>query len=314
MAFVTLSDADVNRPGLRSATVTAANGSFELAVAPRLGHLAVQAPDDDFCLREIGLGVIAWNRPGGRRLYANSFVACDPKLSGPRVEVHLTLRRGVTVAGRIVRPDDKPARDAWVIGRAVLDPRPAFLGREWRGSYHALAPSGRFDLHGLDPEIELPVCFLPPKRRLGAVIRLAGKSASGQLVTVRLEPCGAAKARLVDTHGRPVAGYRHMALIRLVITPGPERVSRDPEDMKRLSCEADSLFRIDPINHFKPPVTDAQGRVAFPVLIPGATYRISDHSMMKGNGDGVKLRRDFTVKSGETLDLGDILIEKPQAR
>jgi RNA polymerase sigma factor (sigma-70 family) len=314
VTFVTLSQADVDRPGWRSTTVSGADGSFELAVVPRTGHLAVQAPDDHFCLRTIGLGEIAWNRPGGRRVYANAFVVCDPKLSGPGVEVHLTLRRGVTVAGRIVGPDDKPARDAWVIGRAVLDPRPAFLGRQWRGSYHALAPNGQFELHGLDPEIELPVYFLEPKQKLGALIRLSGRSAAAIPPSVRLEPCGAATARLVDPQGQPVAAYRHMALIRLVITPGPEGLSRDPEDMKRLSCEADSLFRIDPINYFKPPVSDAQGRVAFPVLIPGATYRISDHSAAKGNGDGVKLRKEFTVKPGETLDLGDILIEKPQAR
>jgi hypothetical protein len=35
-------------------------------------------------------------------------------------------------------------------------------------------------------------------------------------------------------------------------------------------------------------------------------YRLSDRS-----GPG-KVRKEFTVKPGETLDLGDILIEKPQ--
>ncbi len=44
-------------------------------------------------------------------------------------------------------------------------------------------------------------------------------------------------------------------------------------------------------------------------MIPGATYRIYDTSM--GDGDNPQLRKEFTVKPGETLDLGDIRIEKP---
>ena len=49
--------------------------------------------------------------------------------------------------------------------------------------------------------------------------------------------------------------------------------------------------------------------MTFPALIPGATYRIQDSS----DEDGRQLRKTFTVKPDETLDLGDILIQKPQA-
>jgi hypothetical protein len=59
------------------------------------------------------------------------------------------------------------------------------------------------------------------------------------------------------------------------------------------------------------PISDDQGRIIFPALIPGATYRVIDRMPFRGP-DGPQLRRDFTVKPGETLDLGDILIEKPQ--
>jgi hypothetical protein len=48
--------------------------------------------------------------------------------------------------------------------------------------------------------------------------------------------------------------------------------------------------------------------VIFPVLIPGATYQILDVS-----NEGVRpIRKEFTIKPGETLDLGDIRIEKPE--
>ena len=60
-------------------------------------------------------------RPAGRHaLYSHSFIACDPQPGGAGLEVRVTLRRGVTVSGRIVGPDDQPVQDAWIIGRAVL--------------------------------------------------------------------------------------------------------------------------------------------------------------------------------------------------
>ena len=55
--------------------------------------------------------------------------------------------------------------------------------------------------------------------------------------------------------------------------------------------------------------TDADGRITFPDLIPGTLYRICDSR----TSQGWQVRRDFTVKPGEILDLGEILIENPQA-
>ena len=81
-----------------------------------------------------------------------------------------------------------------------------------------------------------------------------------------------------------------------------------PEIGKDLAGQEAGLSQIDSINYLKPPVSDAQGRISFPALIPGATYRMSDFSARPS-----QLRKEFTVKPGETIDLGDILIEKPAA-
>ena len=65
---------------------------------------------------------------------------------------------------------------------------------------------------------------------------------------------------------------------------------------------------IDPINYADGLVSDALGRIAFPALIPGATYRLST---LRSSGSSTSYK-DFTVKPGETLDLGDFVIEKPE--
>ena len=45
-------------------------------------------------------------------------------------------------------------------------------------------------------------------------------------ITVRLEPCGAATARLVDPDGKPVAGRIYAtSRITMVVTPGPPSIA-----------------------------------------------------------------------------------------
>ena len=131
-------------------------------------------------------------------------------------------------------------------------------------------------------------------------------------MTIRLQPCGTAQARLVDPNGQPVAGYKDQYLILMIVAPGVDPGSRDPADAKRPVAEVDYLTRIDSINYLKEPMSDALGRIVFPALIPGATYRISVRPRA-GQAGRPPFRKDFTVKPGETLDLGDIVIEKPRS-
>jgi hypothetical protein len=70
-----------------------------------------------------------------------------------------------------------------------------------------------------------------------------------------------------------------------------------------------SLRAIDSINYADGPMSDALGRIAFPALIPEAPYHLSISGKI-----GIQRDQDFTVKPGETLDLGDIVITKPPVR
>jgi hypothetical protein len=291
-------------------TKTLADGSFEFTGPPRPGHMVVRSPSADYVLQEIGDHEFQQGQPGGQRLYSHAFIACDPKPGGTSPEVNVTLRRGVTVTGRILAPDDQPVPDTWIISRIALRPRPG-PWNIWLGSYHGNARNGHLELHGLDPDSDVPVHFLEPKHKLGATVQLSGKSAAGGQITVRLQPCGTAQARLVDPNGQPVAGYKDQYLISMIVASGVDRRSRDPADAKRPVALVDYLTRIDSINYLKEPTSDAQGRIVFPALIPGATYRISVRTRT-GQVGNPPFRKDFTVKSGEALHLGDIVIEKPQ--
>ena len=59
-------------------------------------------------------------------------------------------------------------------------------------------------------------------------------------------------------------------------------------------------------------VARCRGEDCLPRLDPGATYRFTDPTTYR-DPDGPQIRKEFSVKSGEPLELGDILIEKPSA-
>ena len=192
-----------------------------------------------------------------------------------------------------------------------------------------------FEVHGLDPDAETPVHFLEPNRKLGATVILSGKSialmtianrsggiAAGATdgfsdkattrgpITVRLEPCGAAKARLVEPDGKPIAGRPLRRVVTMVVTPGSLGTLAN-EKAGLLAADEAYLNQVDPVDYENPPASDADGRITLPVLIPGAMYRLVDFTTARDPG-GPQIRKEFTVKPGETLDLGDIRIEKPE--
>lgn len=206
-------------------------------------------------------------------------------------------------------PTGAPARDAWFFSRIVLDPR--ILGsRAWTGRDHGRAHDGWFAIHGLEDDVEVPVYFLDPKRKLGGVVTVSGRSASGPPVRVRLEPCGTALARLVDPAGQPVVRPVRDLHINLVITPGPPRGNR-PRPGASVAADEATVHLVDPINYPADPTPDAGGHIRLPALIPGATYRIVDHTGANRGPEGPPIRKEFTVAPGETVDLGEIRVAKP---
>ena len=273
------------------AAATALDGTYRVAAPPGPGYLVVQG-SDDYVLREFGGdgggGYGFESGPGHGRLYAHAYCAVDLKPDGPDQEIDITLRRGTTIRGRVVGPDGRPVTNAWVFSRIIL---PTRSRGGWRAFYDAPTGSGRgqvrdgrFTLHGLDGDVEVPVFFLEPDRKLGASVRFSGKSAPGVPAAVRLEPCGSAKARLVDPKHKPLDRYSASNLIMMIITPG-SLVGRKPAKDGPLFVNGSALYEQDPVNYSLDFQSDAQGRITFPALIPGATYRVVDRSAVNAGGE-----------------------------
>ena len=294
--------------GLSKSVRTNSDGSFRLGAEPEAGHLFVRGPDDDYVFQIIGSRVVQEGQPGGSKMYAHSFTALDLKPGTGSQEVNPVLRRGATVAGRLVGPDGLPVRDAWIFSPLIFDPMHGPQAG-WTGRYHGKLSNGRFEIGGLAPDAEVPVYFLEPQRKLGAVVNLSVKSAAAGPISVRLEPCGFARASLVDPDGKPVAKPMRDLSIMMVMTPGPAR-NNFPNDKANgiLSADEGRLAEVDPINYATDLVPDTEGRIMLPVLIPGATYRFTDYTTFVRGQTGPEIRKEFTVKPGEKLILGDIRI------
>jgi RNA polymerase sigma factor (sigma-70 family) len=288
---------------------TGPDGSYRFPVRPEPGTLIVLGPTEDYVLQEMSREQITEGRPGGMRWYAHASIPCDLKPGTDSREVNVTLRRGATVKARVLDPDGRPVRSARVLSRAILLPQPVPWRWFW-GQTHGDVRDGRFELHGLAPDAEVPAYFLDPEHQLGALAVFSVPAAKDGPITVRLQPCGLAMARLVDRTGKPLAGHRDPYLIAMVVTPGPDRLSDAEADRDRLAADQDYLSRIDP-DHYADLITDARGRVTFPALIPGATYRVYDRTA--GNNGRRQVRREFVAASGAAIELGDIVIEKPDS-
>ena len=207
----------------------------------------------------------------------------------------MELRRGAIVTGEVVGPDGKPVREAWIFTRGILAPSHGPVRRWYGRGIHGTTRNGRFELTGLDPETDVPVYFLEPRRKLGIAIQLSGKSAASGPITVRLEPCGTAKARIRDSSGKPVLGPIVDRSFTMVMTPGPY-YSATRGKTGVLAADEAGLTNVDPVNYASPLAPDSQGGLALPALIPGARYRCVDPTTAVRGQSGPAIRKEFTVK------------------
>jgi RNA polymerase sigma factor (sigma-70 family) len=299
--------------GYDHSVASGADGSYQIAAAPGPGRLIVTHPSGEYIPQIVGSAGGTPDKPVGDPAYHHAVIDVDVKKDEKVKEVNVTLRRGVTVKGRLVGPDDKPVPSAVMF---VSSHRPRFENT----MHPVLIRGGRFEVRGLDPEKTYRLLFLEhprlppamvtpeslqgfpqlymkellgPQNKLGMSVEVSPKEVKEEL-TVKLAACGKAKIRFVDGAGKPLANYSPW--LQLVVTPGP-RIYQALED-KTLAAEVVTLTGRYGGQLANNP-TDAQGYVTFEGLIPGATYRLKKTDQEPNN----EVLKDFTVEAGKTAEL-----------
>jgi RNA polymerase sigma factor (sigma-70 family) len=287
--------------GWQAIVASDSDGTYRIAVPPGKGHLLVFGPTSDYVLKEIGENELTLGKPGGIRRYAHEIVTYDASAGERPIERNLTLRPGKTVTGRIVGPNGETVDDALIITTLHIE----HFQTAWRGDLPMHARDGQFTLRGVDFARRERISFLDPNHEWGTTIE-SSMAWADDPPTVRLQPCGAVKARFVGPDGKAAA--KHYPQVELVGRAGPS--AHAYPDMRGTALAADEivLSRLDRQHYANFPATDAEGRIVLRYLIPGAIYRVYDTTNQKR---GNQLRKEFSIKAGETIDLGEIVIDQP---
>jgi hypothetical protein len=228
--------------------------------------------------------------PGERRFYTHAQEELKLTLTENPAEVRLRLVRGQLAAGRVVGPDGSPIKAAVLLCGEKVSPLR-------QGAVLPLpVHEGRYELPGCTPGHVYPVVFLDAVNDWGATVDLTAGHGAGP--EVKLARCGSARVRLVDAKGRPLAGRApRLALMT-------ERSF--PADEPPLERTADGHLSVcyDPQHYSKDPVSDTEGWLTLPALIPGARY-VLQYADVKGV---LQLTPEFQVEPGEQVLLPELAI------
>lgn len=283
--------------GWQTQQQTDAEGRFQVPALPGVGTLLVHAGvDQPYVLKMKGSREVALGKPGGTRYYAHAFEQIDLSKDGNEDSpptIKLTRSRPLKL--RVLDPDGERIANARYTTALLVGP----TDTHYRADSAAIV-SGEAIIHGLAAGDERQIHVWCKDKKMGAVATLSGDRRSQ---TITLEPAGNASLRLIDSVGDPIAG-RGLSL-EYVLTEG--RSDSEPDASKE-KLSADIEFRDNFDRNRRPgdarDETDDQGRLQISNLIPGVTYQLAYLI------DDEYTTKRFTVKPGQSLDLGDVVVDR----
>ena len=265
--------------GLWNRYLTDPDGQYALVGLPGRGLVLVEDPSRPYSsgqgFREIpdlpGLSeFMKWTvRPIAEYTTAIKKTRIGPDDREIRVDFELSPGKRLTL--KLVDPEGQPITGVEVQG---LWPKGQHLSQSNMGP--------TMDVEGLLPDERRLVLLQQKNRNLGKAIRVSWKENGPSPMTIKLEPCGALKARLLDKHGDPV----HNGVIRVSIYWGKDG---SPSDGTLSDYDA----------------TDSDGHMNCKGLLPGADYFVLCDSPQLAPNTTEWVIDNLFVSPGETIDLGE---------
>jgi beta-lactamase regulating signal transducer with metallopeptidase domain len=211
-------------------------------------------------------------RPGPAPIFQanyNRLILINPPRGAELLETDVTIESGRTAKGIVYDPDDQPLAGAMASGLG---------GRQGIGDVRLDKPA--FTVAAMHPRRTRELVFRHPAKRWGKFLIVPGDQVD--VLHVRLERCGEAEGRLLDTEGMPVA---HASI----------SVSRH-QHSPTLTVETDDrgIFRIDN-------------------LVPGLKYDLNLLKPAQQRGQPGAIQTEIVVVAGERKALGDVGVKARQA-
>ena len=210
----------------------------------------------------------------GRHTYlygANAYRIINPPTDGKSGTYDLQLDPGLTQTGTVLGPDGQPLPGVLVSGLRPFDSGPLTL------------QTATFTVLALNGHDSRELFFLHMERKLGGHLTLRGDEKIAP--TVKLDPLGTLRGRILDDDGQPRA--RVQVQLRYAVKP----VDRPGQwwDLRR-----------------EPVTTDQNGCFRIEYIIPGVELLLQGIEKNKFLRFGEERMKGLSLRPGEDKDLGDI--------
>jgi RNA polymerase sigma factor (sigma-70 family) len=277
---------------LFSPALTDKEGRFTITGLVGQGFLLAEGPSFDYVRTMLPLG--EGLARGDRYLHGYAKVNVPEKEEPAAVEI--TLRKGVTLEARVLRPDGNPV--PWVM--AYSRGMGSLSVHAFRWDYGVRFEKGLFRMQGCDPDRTYHVVFLQPELHLGAAVDL---KPGGKPAEVRLEPTAGVRGQLAHADGSPAKdGW---AAARLATTKDNGKLDPASFEWGDRTMGFDMLTQ----GYAGPPKPNDGDRFLVENLIPGTQLYV------EASAGGQIVRRPVVLKPGEVKDLGTLKLprkgEKP---